>query len=88
MKRRTSAPQTRAKKITVDIPRDLYEQAEEVVTERHITRSVFVREALERHLENIKQAKLERELEEGYIANAAVGDQIHSEFEYVDAELA
>ena len=78
----------KAKKITVDIPRALYEETAEVVRERHITTSVFVREALEGYLRSIKRRKLERELEEGYIANADLGDQIHKEFEFVDAEQA
>jgi Arc/MetJ-type ribon-helix-helix transcriptional regulator len=84
---RMSAP-TRAKKITVDIPRPLYEAAEEVTAERHITTSDFVREAMERYLDDIRSAKLQRELEEGYIANARLGDQIHKEFDFVDAEQA
>jgi len=29
-----------------------------------------------------------RDLEEGYLANAGLSDQIHKEFEYVDAEPA
>lgn len=74
------------KKITVDIPQSLYKEAEEVIRERHITTSVFVRQAMERHLKSIKRRKLERELEEGYLANAALGDQIHKEFEFADAE--
>jgi metal-responsive CopG/Arc/MetJ family transcriptional regulator len=78
----------KAKKITVDIPRVLYEETEGVVHERGITTSVFVREAMERYLKSIKRRKLERELEEGYVANAALGDQIHKEFDFVDAEQA
>jgi len=85
---RMSASAAKAKKITVDIPRSLHAETEQVVTERHITTSVFVREAMEHYLHDIKRAKLERELEEGYIANAALGNTIHREFEYVDAELA
>ena len=77
---------TRAKKITVDIPRSLYKETKEVTSERHITTSVFVREAMERYLDDIRRAKLRRELEEGYLANARLSDQIHREFEFVDAE--
>ncbi len=88
MNRRISIAAARAKKITVDIPRSLYEETEEVIRERHITKSTFVREAMERYLKAIKRKKLERELEEGYLANAALSDQIHKEFEFVDAEQA
>lgn len=76
-----------AKKITVDIPLHLYEQAEQVIGERHITRSVLVREALERFLEGIRREKLERELREGYLAYGPVSEEIHREFRYADAEL-
>ena len=81
-------PVIRARKISVDIPRSLYHETEQVVTERQTTKSIFVREAIEYYLQNIKRTKLERELEEGYIANAVLGDRIHREFEHVDAELA
>ena len=84
---RMSAP-ARAKKITVDIPRSLYKETKELTAERHITTSVFVREAMERYLDDIRRAKLQRELEEGYIANAPLSDRIHKEFEFVDAEQA
>jgi len=83
-----STATAKAKKITVDIPQSLYKETEEVVRERHITTSVFVREAMERHLKSIKRRKLERELAEGYLANAGLSDQIHEEFEFVDAEQA
>jgi metal-responsive CopG/Arc/MetJ family transcriptional regulator len=83
-----SVAAAKPKKITVDIPQSLYKETEEVVQERHITTSVFVREAIERHLRSIKRKKLERELEEGYVANAGLGDRIHKEFEFVDAEQA
>jgi metal-responsive CopG/Arc/MetJ family transcriptional regulator len=83
-----STANAKAKKITVDIPQSLYKEAEQVIQERHITTSVFVREAMERHLKSIKRRKLERELEEGYLANAGLNDQIHEEFEFVDAEQA
>jgi hypothetical protein len=78
----------RAKKITVDIPRSLYKETKEVTAERHITTSMFVREAMERYLDDIRRAKLQRELEEGYIANSPLTDRIHKEFEFVDAEQA
>jgi Arc/MetJ-type ribon-helix-helix transcriptional regulator len=79
---------TKEKKITVDIPRSLYEETEQITQQRHMTMSAFVREAMERYLKFIKRRKLEHELEEEYVANAALGDRIHNEFEFVDAEQA
>ncbi len=75
------------KKITVDIPLPMYE-AIEASRESNTTTSVFVRHAIERYLRFLERTKLERELQEGYLANAALSDQIHKEFEFVDAELA
>ena len=81
-----SAAAAKAKKITVDVPRELYDEAEEIVHERKISTSVFVREAMEHHLADIKQKKLERELAEAYLATADVSARIHKEFQFVDAE--
>ena len=52
----------------------------------YITTSV--RNAIERYLKSIKRKKLECELEEGYSANSDISEQIHKEFEFVDAEQA
>lgn len=76
----------RAKKITVDIPQSLYRRTVEIVRERHMTTSELVREAMEQYLDAIRQKKLENELAEGYIANAALSEQVHKEFQFVDAE--
>ena len=76
----------RAKKITVDIPRSLYEEAERLVREREITTSILVRQAVEKYLGDIRRERLEQELREGYLANDALGDKIHREFAAVDAE--
>ena len=75
------------KKITVDIPQSLYKRTEEVLHERHITTSELVREAMEQYLDTLWHKKLEEELAEGYIANAALSEQVHREFEFADAEL-
>jgi len=77
----------RVKKITVDIPLSMFE-AMEANRESNTTTSVFIRRAIERYLRLLERAKLERALQEGYIANAAVSGQIHQEFEFADAELA
>jgi hypothetical protein len=75
------------KKITVDIPLSMY-QAMEANRESNTTTSVFVRRAIERYLRLLERVKLERDLQEGYIANAALSAQIHQEFEFADAEVA
>ncbi len=63
-------------------------EAIEANLEANMSTSVFVRRAIERYLSSLERSKLERDLQEGYIANAALSDRIHKEFEDVDAELA
>jgi Arc/MetJ-type ribon-helix-helix transcriptional regulator len=77
----------KAKKITIDVPLPMYEAIEKS-REKGTSTSAFVRCAIERSLRSIERAKLERKLKDGYIANAAMGDQIAKEFEFVDAETA
>ena len=74
------------KKVSLDLPDSLYEETEAVVREQHTTTSALLRQALEKYLAELRQQKLERELEEGYLANAAVAEQTMKDFEYVDAE--
>ena len=81
-------PSPKSRKITVDLPLPLYEATERAVSDLNTTISVFVRDSINRRLRSIERAKLERELKEGYLANAALGDRICKEFEFVDAETA
>ncbi len=81
-------PNLKSKKITVDVPLPLYQATERAVSDLNTTISVFVRDSLNRRLRSIERAKLERELKEGYLANAALGDRISKEFEFIDAETA
>jgi metal-responsive CopG/Arc/MetJ family transcriptional regulator len=82
--RKSAAP--RSKKITVDIPQSLLDAAARVVSERHLTTSALVREAMEYYVQEKQARRLERELEEGYLATADLSERVHREFEYVDAE--
>jgi metal-responsive CopG/Arc/MetJ family transcriptional regulator len=82
----SAAAPARAKKISVDLPNPLYKQAEAIVHARHISTSVFVREAVKRYIEEIRQEELDRLLEEGYKTTAEIGDRIHKEFAFADAE--
>lgn len=57
-----------------------------MIVERHITVSALVGEALERFLEGVRREKVERDLREGYWAYAVLSDQVHRDFEQIDAE--
>lgn len=79
---------TDRKKIVVDMPPDLYEEAQAVIKEQRITQSKLVRKALVQYLAAWRQKKLEEELREGYLANAALDAGICQEFAFADAEIA
>jgi metal-responsive CopG/Arc/MetJ family transcriptional regulator len=64
------------------------DRAEGVLPELAINRSELIRKAVERYLEAIQQAKLERELMEGYVANAAHARSVCEEFAFVDGDAA
>lgn len=88
--RRAKGVSTRAeatKKIVFDMPRPLYEEATAAQVELRLKdTSSFMRLAVKNYLSDLKRKKLERELEEGYLANADLIDEVHSDFLYVDSE--
>jgi len=68
--RRTTAAAS-VKRVVVEFPAPLFTRAEHAVAELSTNRSDLVRTAVERYLESLERAKLERELAEGYVANEA-----------------
>ena len=74
------------RKVSLDLPDSLYEETESVVREQRTTTSALLRQALEKYLTELRQQKLKRELEDGYLANAAVAEQTMKDFQSVDAE--
>jgi metal-responsive CopG/Arc/MetJ family transcriptional regulator len=62
-------------------------RAEGVLEELAINRSELIRRAVEQYLEALQQAKLEQELAEGYVANAAQAKSVCQEFTYVDGDI-
>jgi metal-responsive CopG/Arc/MetJ family transcriptional regulator len=74
------------RKIIVDFPDALYLETQKAVQELSMKRSAFIREAVREHLHRLARRKLERELAEGYRANAALNRQISEDFIHVDAD--
>jgi len=64
-------PAGSTKRIAVDFPQPLLLRAERAIAEMSINRSDLIRKAVEQYLEALQRAKLERELMEGYVANAS-----------------
>jgi len=77
-----------ARRVVVEFPASLLNRAEGVLPELGINRSELIRNAVERYLEALQRAKLEQELAEGYIANAAQAESLCEEFAYVDGDIA
>lgn len=81
-------PAAAVKRVVVEFPAPLFDRAERVLSELAINRSELIRNAVERYLEALQQAKLEQELAEGYIANAAQARSLCEEFGYVDGDIS
>lgn len=79
-------PAAAAKRIAVDFPKQLLDQAERATRELAINRSELIRLAVEQFVESLRRAKLEQELAEGYQANAKLDRTIADGFASVDYE--
>jgi metal-responsive CopG/Arc/MetJ family transcriptional regulator len=73
-----------ARRVVVEFPEQLLDRAERVTQELSISRSELVRQAVEQFIESRDRAKLERELAEGYRANARLDRAIGEEFAAAD----
>lgn len=79
--------ESKAKKVTLDIPSKLYNETQQAVNEMKITTSTFIRKAIEAYLASLERAKLETELAAGYRATASLSNQVHQDFKFVDFEI-
>jgi metal-responsive CopG/Arc/MetJ family transcriptional regulator len=75
------------RKIIVDFPSDLYLATEKATSQLSINRSTLIRSAVREYLEKLHREELEKQLAEGYIANAAQARETAQAFEQVDSEL-
>jgi metal-responsive CopG/Arc/MetJ family transcriptional regulator len=96
MKARTSRARTRSpkhstqrpsRKIIVELPAQLYAEAEKLTEQLSTNRSALIRSALQEYLEKWRRQELENELAEGYIANASQALETAEDFIHVDSEL-
>jgi metal-responsive CopG/Arc/MetJ family transcriptional regulator len=76
------------RKISIDFPAALYEETETAVRELATNRSTFVRQAVAYYLNDMRHKKLEEELAQGYIANAACAKQVAEELMNAEGDLA
>jgi len=73
-------------RVLIEFPSEALRRADKAARAEGVSRSEFIRTAVERRLEAIAEAEFERELEESYKANAEFNLQILKEFEHVDRE--
>jgi hypothetical protein len=73
-------------RILIEFPAAALRRAEQAARAEGVSRSEFIRTAVEERLEALTIAEFERELEESYKANAEFNLQILKEFEHVDRE--
>ena len=73
-------------RVNLVVPSELTKKAAEVAEKNGQTVSEFVRIALARHIAALEKEALERELAEGYNANAAYYSKMSREWEAADAE--
>lgn len=83
-KRNSKVSSAAAKRVAVDFPEPLLKSAECAAHELSISRSELIRLAVEHYAKDLYRAKLERELAEGYQANANLDRKIGEEFSAVD----
>ena len=73
-------------RVLIEFPSAALRRADEAARAEGISRSEFIRTAVEARLEALAVAEFERELEESYRANAELNLKILKEFEHVDRE--
>ena len=73
-------------RVLIEFPADALRRAEEAARAQGVSRSEFIRIAVQQQLDALAEAEFERELEAAYKANAEFNRQIMKEFEHVDRE--
>jgi hypothetical protein len=73
-------------RVLIEFPASALRRTDAAARAEGVSRSEFIRTAVERRLEALTIAEFERELEESYKANAEFNLQILKEFEHVDRE--
>src|ERR1017187_9650973 len=73
-------------RVLIEFPAAALRRADKAARAEGVSRSEFIRTAVEQRLETLTIAEFERELEESYKANGEFNLQILKEFEHVDRE--
>lgn len=74
------------KRINFDLAYSEFSEVAKIIEMMKTNLSDFLREAIKKHVERIKREELEKELAEGYTANAELDLKTCDDFKYVDGE--
>ena len=74
-------------RVLIEFPASALRRADAAAQAEGVSRSEFIRTAVEARLVAIAEAEFERELEESYKANAQFNLEILKEWEHVDREM-
>jgi len=74
-------------RVLIEFPSAALRRADKAARAQGVTRSEFIRSAVEKRLEDLSAEEFEHELEKAYKANAAFNLAILKEFEHVDREM-
>lgn len=85
-KERLLSTATATKKVIVEFSETLLKETEEAASQLSTDRSKLIRSAVESYLEQLKKAKLEEALAEGYRTHGELDRQIAEEFAHSDNE--
>ena len=83
---RRPAAKPAKERVLIEFPAAALRRADEAARAEGVSRSEFIRSAVERRLENLASEELDRELAEACIANNGRNLEMLKEFEHVDRE--
>jgi|SRR6185437_1259789 len=83
---RAAARKPAKERVLIEFPASALRRAEEAARAAGVSRSEFIRGAVEQRLDAIATRGFERELAEAYVANASMNLELLDEFSVVDRE--
>jgi metal-responsive CopG/Arc/MetJ family transcriptional regulator len=81
-----TAASVATRRVPVEFSARLLAETEDAAAALSMNRSNFIRAAVERYIEQVRQRRIEQELAAAYTANSELDRKLCREFEYVDAE--
>jgi len=82
-----AAARAASRKVIVEFPASLYAETERATQQLSINRSTLIRSAVREFLDKWRREELEKQLAEGYVANARQARETAQAFSRVDSEL-